>query len=336
MLSLNLHRALALLFLSLIPAAAMGQGLTIVSPAPNRTVSSPVRVVAEFPNTTGIVSTTISVDNVDTPGGNVTPLDANVPMSEGNHFLTVTGVQTDGSTVSASEWVKVAASATSLSPASTQLVSPSTTSSTLTYSRIEQMSGWYLYPDLGHPVCSSTPSLVKAPSISSPSGKFYLGPTGQYNNCLWPILLGSSTSVSKFKLDAYYQLSNPAYSQGIEFSSNHHVGTKWYKFSVQCSYGKGHYSVWDTAGNRWSATSIPCKRPALGSWDHLTVNTSISNGKAVFISLTLNGVTHPINQSFYPLTKSSSASLGVHFQMNGDLQGHPYYAYVDQLTYTAW
>lgn len=51
----------------------MGQGLTIVSPASNRTVTSPVRVAAEFPNTAGIVSTTISVDNVDTPGGNVYP-----------------------------------------------------------------------------------------------------------------------------------------------------------------------------------------------------------------------------------------------------------------------
>ncbi|MEY2412405.1 MAG: hypothetical protein QOD84_1011 [Acidobacteriaceae bacterium] len=335
MLSLNLHRALALFSLSLIPAAAMGQGLTIISPAANRTVTSPVRVVADFPNTTGIVSTTVSVDNVDTPGGNVTPLDMNMPMSEGNHFLTITGVQTDGSTVTASEWVKVGAPATAAA-LSTQSASPLSTSSTLTYSSIEQMSGWYLYPDLGHPVCSSTPSLVKAPSISSPSGKFYLGPTGQYNNCLWPILLGSSTKVSNFKLDAYYQLSNPAYSQGIEFSSNHHVGTKWYKFSVQCSYFKGHFSVWDTKGGRWSATSIPCKRPALGSWDHLTVNTSISNGKAVFTSLTLNGVTHPINQSFYPSTKSTSASLGVHFQMNGDLQRHPYYAYVDQFTYTAW
>jgi hypothetical protein len=315
----------------------MGQGLTIVSPAPNRTVTSPVRVAADFPNAAGIVSTTISVDNVDTPGGNVTPLDVDVPMTQGTHFLTVTGVQDDGSTVSASEWVKVGASATSLSAAaSTQSISPSTSSTSHIHTDIEERKGWYLYPDLGHPVCSSTPSLTATPSVKAPSGKFYLGPTGQYNNCLWPILLGSSTKVFNFKLDAYYRLSNPAYSQGIEFSSNHHVGNKWYKFSVQCSYFKGHYSVWDTKNGRWSATTIPCKRPALGSWDHLTVNTSIKNGKAVFTSLTLNGVTHPINQSFYPTPKATSASYGVHFQMNGDLKGHPYYAYVDRFTFTAW
>lgn len=335
MFSLNFPRALALLSLSLIPAVALGQGLTIISPPSNRTVTSPVRVVADFPNSSGIVSTTISVDNLDTPGGAVTPLDVDVPMPPGSHFLTITAVQADGSTVSASEWVKVAAATTSAA-ALTQSAAPSNTSSTHTYTNIEEMTGWYLYPDLGHPVCSARPSLTSNPSLSSPSGKFYLGPTGQYNNCLWPILLGSSTSVSNFKLDAYYRLSNPAYSQGVEFSSNHHVGTSWYKFSVQCSYFKGHFSVWDTKGARWSATTIPCKRPALNSWDHLTVNTSISNGKAVFTSLTLNGVTHSINQSFYPSKKATSASYGVHFQMNGDLYAHPYYAYVDQFTYTAW
>ena len=335
MFSLNFPRALALLFLSLIPVAAMGEGLTIISPAANRTVTSPVRVVADFPRGAGISATTISVDSVETPGGNSTPLDVNVPMSEGNHFLTVSGVQADGSIVSASRWVSVGPRVSSVA-AATHSASTSNTSGTYTYTNIEEMSGWYLYPDLGHPVCSSSPALAATPSISAPSGQFYLGPTGQYNNCLWPLLLGSNTNVSNFTLDAYYTLSNPAYSQGIEFSSNHHVGTKWYKFSVQCSYGKGHFSVWDTAGGRWSATTIPCTRPALGSWDHLTVNTSISNGKAVFTSLIFNGVTHPINQSFYPSSKASSASYGVHFQMNGDLQGHAYYAYVDQFTFSAW
>ena len=331
LLSPTLPRTLALLFLAFLPAAAMGEGLTIVSPASNRTVSSPVRVVAEFPNNSGIVSTTITVDGSEISGGSVTPLDVEVPIPAGDHFLTVAGLQADGSTVSASEWIKVAATT-----ATAQSASISTSSTTHTYTNIEEKSGWYLYPDQGHPVCSSTPSLMSSPSVNAPSGKFYLGPTGQYNNCLWPIRLGSSTTVTHFQLDSYYRLSNPAYSQGIEFSSNHHIGTKWYKFSVQCSYAKGIFSVWDTAGGRWSATNIPCTRPALNSWDHLTVNTSISNGKAVFTSLNLNGVQHAINKSFYPSSKSSSYSYGVHFQMNGDLQRHPYYAYVDKLTYAAW
>jgi hypothetical protein len=205
-----------------------------------------------------------------------------------------------------------------------------------TFSKIEQMSGWYIYPDQGSPVCSPGPSIVSSPSLDGTSGKFYLGPTGQFNNCLWPILLGSSQTATHFILDTHYRLSDPSLPQGVEFSSNKHVGTKWYKFSVQCSYSKGIFSVWDTAGARWSPTSIPCQRPALNAWDHLTVNTAITNGKAVFLSLTFNGVTYPINQSFYPVTKSSSYSYGVHFQMDGNQGGDAYETYVDQLTFTAW
>jgi hypothetical protein len=204
------------------------------------------------------------------------------------------------------------------------------------YSNIEEMQGWYNYPDQGDPVCSARPALVSTPSVDGISGKFYLGPTGAYNNCLWPIRLGSSSGVYNFRLDAHYHLSNPSYSEAVEFSSNHHVGTHWYKFSVQCSYQSGIWRVWNTAGGHWSNTNIPCLRQVPGSWDHLTVNTAISGGKAVFISLKLNGVTYPINQSFYPLTTSSSYSYGVHFQIDGDLYAHPYYAWVDELTFQAW
>lgn len=325
--SRNLLHACAFLSLSLALATAVGQNVTIISPSGNRPVSSPVRVVAEFPRRAG-VSYTISVDNVEVKAGSVTPLDLSVSMSEGDHLLTVTSLQSDGTMVSSSRWVKVSAS-----PAA---VSPFSTSSTLLYSNIEEKSGWYSYPDQGDPVCSAKPSLTSKPSLDGVSGKFFIGPTGQYNSCLWPIRLGSSTTVTHFQLDTHYRISNPAYSQGIEFSSNHQVGTEWYKFSVQCSYDKGIFSVWNTAGGSWSPTNIPCNRPALNSWDHLTINTAISGGKAVFLSLTLNGVQYPINKSFSPTPKSSSYDFGVHFQMNGDLAGHAYYAWVDELTFTAW
>jgi hypothetical protein len=205
-----------------------------------------------------------------------------------------------------------------------------------TYSNIEEKSGWYTYPDYGDPVCSAKPALVSSPSLDGISGRFYLGPTGSFNNCLWPLKLGQSSTVSNFQLDVHYHLSNPSYAQGVEFSSNHHVGSKWYKFSVQCSYYKGVFSVWDTAGGHWSATNIPCQRQIAGTWDHLTVKTAISNGKAVFVSLKFNGVWYPINKSFYPLITGSSYTYGVHVQMDGNRAGNPYYMYVDQLTFNAW
>ena len=343
-------------------AVLFAQDVSIVSPAENRAVASPVRVVADFPRHIQIASISVSVDGSEIPQTTaVTPLDIHVPMSEGRHLVNVKAVQADGAVVSSSRWVSVSAptadlasatnlSSTNLSVANLSAINTSATNSsttnlsTTTYtassplvsSNIEEKTGWYLYPDQGHPVCSATPSLASSPSLDGISGRFYLGPTGQYQNCLWPILLGSNSTISHFQLDTHYRLSNPSYPEGVEFSSNHHVGTNWYKFSVQCSYVKGVFSVWDTAGARWSATSIPCKRPAAGTWDHLTVNTEISGGKAVFLSLTLNGITHTINKSFYPIYKSSSYSYGVHFQMDGNLYGNAYYAWVDELKFSAW
>lgn len=344
----RIFTSLLLLPLSTI---VLAQRVNIVSPGTG-TVSSPVRVVAEFSPTAPITSVSVSVDGaaVKQPEA-VTPLDIDLPMSSGNHLLTVNAVQSDGVQLSASRSVNVSSpiGATTPAPTLSSLASTGTpsggTNATITVSSsrgyswvadIEEKSGWYTYPDQGNPVCSSKPSLTSTPSLDGASGKFYLGPTGQYNNCLWPIKLGSSTTASHFTLETYYQLSDPSVAQGVEFSSNKHVGTKWYKFSVQCSYNKGVFSVWDTAGGKWSATNIPCKRPSLNSWDHLIVQTEINNGKAVFLSLSLNGVQYAINKSFYPVTKASSNGFGVHFQMDGNIKGNAYYAWVDNFKFTFW
>jgi hypothetical protein len=343
----RIFTTLALLSSSTI---VLAQTVNIVSPGA-ATVSSPVRVVAEFSPTAPITSISLSVDGAASMQQEaVTPLDIEVPMSAGNHLLTVNAVQSDGVQLSASRSVSVTAEVTTMAPVVTSIdvasvstnrsgtsgVPVSASGGTSSVSDIEEKSGWYTYPDQGNPVCSSKPSLTSNPSLDGASGKFYLGPTGQYNNCLWPIKLGSSTTASHFTLDTYYRLSDPSVAQGVEFSSNKHVGTKWYKFSVQCSYNKGVFSVWDTAGGKWSATNIPCKRPASNTWDHLTVQTEINNGKAVFLSLTLNGVQYTINKSFNPTTKASSYSYGVHFQMDGNIKGNAYYAWVDNFKFALW
>jgi hypothetical protein len=331
-----LRRVLTPIVFLLASTIAFSQSATIVSPSGSST-TSPVRVVADFSNNAPIDSISVSVDGSTALSQSeaVTPLDVSVPVSDGSHIITVTAVQSDGLQLTASKSVDVSSASTG-STATALTASTSSTSGSGSFGHIERMSGWYTYPDQGNPVCSSKPTLVSSPSLDGTSGKFYLGPKGQYNNCLWPILLGSSTTATHFTLDTHYQLSNPSVAQGVEFSSNKHIGTQWYKFSVQCSYNKGVFSVWDTAGGKWSATNIPCKRPKLGSWDHLTVNTQISGGKAVFLSLTFNGTTYTINKSFYPSKQTSSYSYGVHFQMDGNQAGNAYYAYVDNLQYSLW
>jgi len=344
--SKNFSRALTALVFLIAPAILFADGVTIVSPADNATVTSPVRVVAEFPRTASINSITVSVDHVNVPQPEeaVTPLDTKISMTQGSHLLTVTARQDDGTVLTSSKWLTVGPGAQngqmqsqdSPNMDSPNLDNPNVGDNGYVGNDVEEMSGWYTYPDYGHPVCSDGPALVATPSLDGVAGKFYLGPTGQFNNCLWPIKLGSSRTAANFLLDTYYRLNNPSVSQGVEFSHNKHVGTKWYKFSVQCSYNYGNVRIWDTAGNKWSNTSIPCRRPASGHWEHITVKTKISNGKAVFISIKLNGILYSLNKSFYPRTEASSYSFGVHFQMNGNRAGNAYYTYLDNFTFNAW
>jgi hypothetical protein len=331
------RRILLIVFL-FASTIVFAQSVSIVAPIDD-TSTSPVHVAANFSNSAPIDSITVLVDGATALSQTeaVTPLDVHVPMAAGNHVVTVNAVQSDGLQLTASKTVAVTSTtAATMASAAGSLSTASTSSSTNWVSDIEERSGWYTYPDQGSPDCSTKPALISTPSLDGVAGKFYLGPHGQFNNCLWPIKLGSNSTATHFTLETYYRLSDPSKAQGVEFSSNKHIGTKWYKFSVQCSYHKGVFSVWNTAGGKWSATTIPCQRPSSGSWDHLIVNTEISNGKAVFLSLTLNGKTHNINQSFYPLSKSSSYSYGVHFQMDGNRAGNSYYTYVDNLKFTLW
>jgi hypothetical protein len=294
--------------------------INVIAPS-GSSASSPVHYVATASTTCSGGVTSIGI--YTSPGQlayttSGASLDTNLTLDPGSYNTTVQSWDQCGGSAKASVPLTISATGSQ------------------TFSHIEQMSGWYIYPDQGNPVCSSKPTIVSTPSLDGTSGKFHLAPTGEFNNCLWPILLGSSATATHFTLDTSYAVSDPPVAQGLEFSSNKHIGSDWYKFSVQCSYNKGIFSVWDTAGARWSPTSIPCTRPAANTWNHLTVNTAISNGEAVFLSLTLNGVTYPINQSFSPTTEPSSYSFGVHFQMDGDRAGDAYDTYLDQLTFTAW
>lgn len=300
--------------------SASSSTINVIAPS-GGSASSPVRYVATASTTCSGGAASIGIYTAPNQLAYVTSgasLDTNLTLIPGTYNTTVQSWDQCGGSAKASVPLVVSASGSQ------------------TFSNIEQMSAWYTYPDQGNPICSPKPSITASPSLDGSSGKFHLDPTGEFNNCLWPILLGSSTTATHFILDTSYAVSDPSAAQGVEFSSNKHIGTDWYKFSVQCSYHKGIFSVWDTAGARWSATSIPCTRPAPNAWNHLIVLTAISNGKAVFLSLTSNGVTYPINQSFYPITKSSSYSFGVHFQMNGNRAGDAYDTYVDQMTFTAW
>jgi hypothetical protein len=175
-----------------------------------------------------------------------------------------------------------------------------------------------------------------SPSKDGSSMKIFLGGTTPFSHSLIWRRMGSSTTATHFILDMYYYIDAPSRSQGLEFAANQALSTKWYKFSTQCSFGNKQWSVWDSKNGGWVKTGIACTRPAARTWQHVIFEYQRANGKAVFVSITINGTKHYVNKSFYPQAKSGDGSVGIHFQSNGDATQQDYTTWIDSMKFIYW
>ncbi len=211
-----------------------------------------------------------------------------------------------------------------------------------TYSHIESMgSGWGS--------CASTSCAggggsgsyyvktgVSSPSLDGASALFHISPSSQFYNGLWWRRMTGNTGVSHFTMDMYQRLDNPAASQAIEYATNQYLNG-WYKFSTQCSFAGGVWRVWDSYNRHWVNTSVPCRRPAANTWQHLTFQYARANGKAVFVSITINGQTYYVNKSFSPQqTSGSNGDIGIHYQLDGNSSKTAYSSWIDKWSLTIW
>ncbi len=213
---------------------------------------------------------------------------------------------------------------------------------TTTYSKIESISsGWSS--------CASTSCAggggrgtywmkrgISSPSTDGSSAQYYIAPSSQFYNALWWRHMTTSTGVTHFKMDMYQYMKNPAASQAIEYAANQYYNG-WYKFSTQCSFVGGLWRVWDSYNRHWVNTSVPCRRPAANSWQHLTFEYARANGKAVFVAITINGTKYYVNKSFSPQkTSGGNGDIGIHYQLDGNSSKTSYSAWVDNWSLTIW
>jgi hypothetical protein len=206
----------------------------------------------------------------------------------------------------------------------------------ITISNIEQLAGWSSCD-----TCSGggrVPySMLQGLSYPWPgTTKFSIGHGAPWSHALWWKRLGNNPNISHFVLSLDQYIEAPAASWGIEYNVNQLLNGEWYKFSTQCSFGDGVWQVWDSAGKRWARTTVPCTRPAPKRRVHLRMEYERLNGKAHFISISINDRLHPVDRAFDPQPiKGKSGDFGVHFQVNGDKSSDPYSVWVHnfELTY---
>ena len=116
----------------LASAFSIAQTVTIVSPKQGA-ATSPVRVVATFSDTGPIAATMVLVDGAEvSQDGGVTPLDITIPVSPGNHQITVKAVAEDGTETSASRTVDIVAPQVMAPAATAGSITSASTTGTLT------------------------------------------------------------------------------------------------------------------------------------------------------------------------------------------------------------
>ncbi len=212
---------------------------------------------------------------------------------------------------------------------------------TTTYDNLDDASGWQscTKPCAGG---NGTAKYRMTEGVASPSqdgaaAQFWLGGSTGYSNALWWLHVANDTKAANFTFDMYQYIDKPAVPQAIEYAVTQYYNGAWYKFSTQCSYSKAIWRVWDSYDRTWVATTAPCKRQATNTWSHLTFQYQRANGRAVFVSITVDGQTWYINKSFRPYaTSGTNGNVTVHYQLDGNNTQTSFNAYLDELSLTTW
>jgi hypothetical protein len=210
-----------------------------------------------------------------------------------------------------------------------------------THTAIQAMRGWAscdVCAGIGAQGPRAAYSMVgnqASPSMSGHSAKFSIGGSTPYGDAIWWKQLGADSAKTSFQYDLDFYLTAPQYAEAVEFDVNQSIGNKKFVFGTECNIKANHWDVWDTAGNSWVSTGIPCAMPAAYQWHHLTWQFYRDSNTIHFVAFTLDGVTHYVNR-VYNAKPSSVQEVNVAFQMDGDYAMHSYSAWLDNVTLKAW
>lgn len=190
---------------------------------------------------------------------------------------------------------------------------------------------------------------VKSPSLSGSSAAYYLAGSQAYGDTLWNNhLIGDLSSqgmpdsghtvvqnLHNFTYDVSFWVGNPGASQALEFDINQFFNGMGFIWGHECRIAGGNmWDVWDNVNSHWVSTGVSCN-PIANSWNHLTIQVQrTSSNQLLYQSITLNGVTHNLNQ-YYNHGSAPGGWWGVtiNYQMDGNNAQTPYTVYLDNLTF---
>jgi len=227
------------------------------------------------------------------------------------------------------------------------------------FSNLQSSAGWHQDgqgpPDFvdcnpcGPQITFSLDQGIGSPSMSGSSTQFNIGGTGPYWDVLFynPLIGAYSSqgmpdsnhtivpSLHNFTYDVYFYGTNLELAQALEFDINQFFDNLSFIWGTQCRVAGGNgWDIWDNVNHHWVHTGIACY-PNSNAWNHLTLQMQrTSDNRLLYQSITLNGVTHTLNQYYDPGSAPGWYGVTINYQMDGNNKQSPYSVYLDDLTFS--
>ena len=311
-------------------------GVFVSSPVNNSTVgqSVPYSATATTSCSKGVAAMGVYVDNKLLYSVKGATLDTTLTVSPGTHNTVVQEWDSCGGSTFTPLTIKVGGNV---------------------LSNIQASGGWKGWGELApaYEICSDcSPKVTWAMTQSGGSTKFDIGGTVPYSDVLWtnPVIGQGSTqglpdnshvmlpNIKNFTYDTWFFSSNLPAAQVLEFDVSVYFSGMSLILGNQCRIAGGHeWDIWDNVNNKWVKTGVACN-PVNNAWNHVVIQMQRTWDNQIFYqSITLNGVTSPINK-YYGKNSAPSGWYGItlNFQMDGNYKQEPYSVYLDKLNFTYW
>jgi len=145
-------------------------------------------------------------------------------------------------------------------------------------------------------------------------------------------------TLHNFTLDTNVFIPNLGVTQSLELDINMYIYGVGMEWGTQCAYlGDHSWDIWDNVSAHWFSTGVPCQLNN-NTWNHITIQVQReSNNNLLYKTISVNGVTHTINQTVAPFhVPGNWWGMTINYQMDGNYTESEYQTYLDKTTFTYW
>jgi hypothetical protein len=207
-------------------------------------------------------------------------------------------------------------------------------------SNIQNQKGWQTCGGCGNeggtgqgPIYDVTQGIA-SPALSGSSADFWItgGPaySGGYYFIEQPTV-PNPVSYLRYEFDLYIPAQYASAPQAIEFECQQNANGYTYNYAWQADYDSKTWRVFNYTTKHWEGTSVAFQPFAPDTWHHIIAMYHASGTQVIHDSITVDGVTYPVNITHDALFTGNGLELTNAFQVDLDGSSSPYHVYVDNM-----